>query len=323
APLFPNVFNYLPGAGFPSPPTITALTPNYRTPYIVNSSIQISRQLARNDSLTVGYVNTGARDLTYERDLNLINPVRYLADGRPVYSSSVNAFTRLYPQFNGIKFEDTGATANYNALIVSYLHRWSAGFETSMSYTWSHSLSDAPDLYGYDTTNALLEDPTNRRRDYGNAIVNRPNAFTLSSVFNPSFSLSNGFWNRLANGNELTLLANLSSGDAQTITTSTDLISDPASPPQRPLYVGRDTVRTPNIYQVDMRYTRTLFTIRERFRTKLLAEANNVFNTRNVTSTNVTAVTNSAGVITGAPTLAPTSTILEGRLIQLGIRADW
>ncbi len=121
----------------------------------------------------------------------------------------------------------------------------------------------------------------------------------------------------------MTLLANISSGDQQSITTSTNLINDPASPPQRPLGIGRDTVRTPNIYQIDMRYTRTLFTIRERFRTKLLAEANNVFNTRNVTSLNVTAVTNSAGFITTAPTFAPTSTILEGRLIQLGIRADW
>lgn len=323
APLFPNVFSYLPGAAFPSPPTITALTPKYRTPYTINSSIQISRQLSQNDAFTIGYVNTGARDLTYERDMNLINPVSYLADGRPVYSSTVNASTRLYPQFNGIKLEDTGATANYNALILNFLHRWSAGFETNASYTWSHSLSDAPDLYGYDTSNALIEDPLNRRLDYGNSVVNRPNAFTMSSVFKPTFSLNNGFWNHLANGNELTILANISSGDEESIGTSTNLINDPASPAQRPLYVGRDTVRTPNIYQIDMRYTRTLFAIRERFRTMLLAEANNVFNTRNVTSLNVTAVTNSAGVITTAPTLGPTGTILEGRLIQLGIKANW
>ncbi len=144
---------------FPSPPTITALTPNYRTPYTINSSIQVSRQLTQNDALTVGYVNTGARDLTYERDMNLINPVSYLADGRPIYSSAVNASTRLYPQFNGIKLEDTGATANYNALIVNFMHRFSAGFQTNASYTWSHALSDAPDLYGYDTSNALIEDP--------------------------------------------------------------------------------------------------------------------------------------------------------------------
>ena len=323
APLFPNVINYLPGAQFPSPPTITALTPNYRTPYTINSSIQLSRQLTQNDALTVGYINTGARNLTYERDMNLINPVSYLADGRPVYSTTINASTRLYPQFNGIKLEDTGANSNYNALVVNYVHRVSAGFETSASYTWSHALGDAPELYGYDTTNALIQNPINRRMDYGNTIVNRPNAFTMSSVFTPSFNLSKGFWNYLANGNELTLLANLSSGDQQNITTSTNLINDPTTPAQRPLYIARNTARTPNIYQVDMRYTRTLFTIAERLHTKFLAEANNVFNTRNVTSINVTAVTNAAGVITTAPSLAPTSTILEGRLIQLGIRADW
>lgn len=323
APLFPNVFSYFPGATFPAPPTIVALSPKYRTPYTINSSIQISRQLTQNDALTVGYVNTGARDLTYERDMNLINPTGYLADGRPIYSATVNASTRLYPQFNGIKLEDTGATGNYNALIVNYVHRWSAGFETSASYTWSHSLSDAPDLYGYDTSNYVIEDPTNRRRDYGNAIANRPSAFTMSSVFAPKFGLSNGFWNHLANGNELTLLANLASGDEQNITTGTNLTNDPATPSQRPLYIGRDAVRTSNIYQVDMRYTRTLFAVHERFRTRFLAEANNVFNTRNVTTINTTAVTNAAGVITTAPSFGPSSTILEGRLIQLGIKAEW
>jgi len=129
--------------------------------------------------------------------------------------------------------------------------------------------------------------------------------------------------NALANGNQLTLLANLEAGDQQSITTSTNLNGDPAGAPQRPLYIGRDTVRTPNIYQVDARYTRTLFSLKERLHVKFIAEANNVFNIKNITAINSTAVTNSLGVITTAPTLAPTSTVLEGRLLQLGIRADW
>ena len=73
-----------------------------------------------------------------------------------------------------------------------------------------------------------------------------------------------------------------------------------------------------------MRYTRTIFSHHERFRVKFLAEANNVFNIKNVTSINTTATTTATGFITSRrPTLAPTSTLLEGRLIQLGIRADW
>jgi hypothetical protein len=63
--------------------------------------------------------------------------------------------------------------------------------------------------------------------------------------------------------------------------------------------------------------------VHERFKAKFLAEANNLFNTRNVTSINTKATVNAQGLITVAPSLAPVSTVLEGRLIQLGIRADF
>jgi len=319
APLFPSV----PTAGASiGTPTIYALTPKYRTPYTINSSIQITRQLGSNDALTVGYVNTGARELTYERDVNLINPTSFLADGRPVYSAAVNASTRLYPQFNGIRLMDSGSNANYNALIVNLAHRFSTGFSVNASYTWSHSLSDGPELWGYDQSTAI-EDPTNRNRDYGNSVINRPNAFTMSAVFMPAYKLDNHFLNRLANGNMLTMLAYLSSGDEESITTSTVLNNDPIGAPQRPLGIGRDTVATPAVYQIDFRYTRTLYSYRERLNVKFIAEGLNVFNTRNYTATSTSAVTNALGAITTPPTFAPTGSVLEGRLLQIGIRADW
>jgi hypothetical protein len=113
-------------------------------------------------------------------------------------------------------------------------------------------------------------------------------------------------------------------GDQQNEIANLNLNNDPVgSAVQRPAFVGRDTLRTGNIYEVDMRYTRQLFRIRERIVPKFLAEANNVFNTRNVTTINTKATVNSLGLITAAPSLAPTSTGLEGRLIQLGIRVDW
>src|SRR5580704_4561550 len=319
APLFPS--NPTTGASLGTP-TIYALSPNYKTPYTINSSIQITRQLTRNDALTVGGVDTQARQLTYMSDVNLINPTSFLADGRPVFSSAVNAATRLFPQFNGIRLMESGANANYNALIVNLNHRFSTGFSVNASYTWSHSLSDAPELWGYDQSTAL-EDPNNRKRDYGNSIINRPNAFTMSAVFVPTYHLDNRFANRLANGNQLTMLATLQNGDEESITTSTVLNNDPIGAPQRPDYIGRDTVRTPNVYQIDLRYTRTLYSFRERLNIKFIAEGLNVFNTRNYTTTNTTAVTNALGVITGQPTFAPTASVLEGRLLQIGIRADW
>ncbi len=323
APAFPNVFSFLPGATLPAPPSIFAVTPQFKNAYTLNTSFQVEQQISKNDKVILGYVNTGARDLGYERDMNLINPTGFLPDGRPIFSSAVNASTRLYPQFNGITLQDVGAVNNYHALILNYLHRFGQGFELSANYTWSHSIGDAPDANSFEQS-LVIEDPFNRGYDRGNTLVNRPQAFNMSAYFAPTFNLSNTFARRLANGNQLTMLANLATGDAQNEIANLNLNNDPVgSAAQRPAFVGRDTLRTGNIYQVDARYTRILLSIHERFKAKFLAEANNLFNTRNVTTINTKATVNSLGLITAAPTLAPTSTVLEGRLLQLGIRADF
>ncbi len=324
APLFPTQLSNVVGVT-PGTPSIIAVTPNFKNAYTINTGIQITREMTRNDALTLGYVHTAGRNLGYLRNMNLINPTGTLADGRPIFSSAVNATTRLFPQFDGITLQDIGAISDYEALIVHLNHRFSNGVSASASYTWSHTISDAPDANSFEQ-NLPIEDPTNRTRDRGNSIVNRPQAFNMSAVFAPAFKLDNKVMNRLANGNQLTLLANISSGDQVNITTGTLLNGDKvASSVQRPLFVGRDTFRTPNIYQIDGRFTRILFTAHERVNVKFLAEANNIFNTRNFNSVLATATTNALGVITTQPTFAPQAggANLEGRLIQLGIRADW
>ena len=323
APAFPNVFNFLPGATAPSGQNIYAVTPTFKNAYTLNTSFQVEQQISKNDKATLGYVNTGARDLEYLRDMNLINPTGFLPDGRPIFSTAVNAATRLYPQFNGIQLQDVGAVSNYNALLVTWWHRLGDGFLVSANYTWSHTISDAPDANSFEQS-LVIENPFSRAYDRGNSIVNRPQAFNMSSYIAPKVTLGNRIANYLANGNQLSILANLASGDQQNITGNVNLNNDPiGASVQRPAFVGRDTVRTGNVYQVDMRYTRTLVSVRERFFTRFIAESNNVFNTRNVTTINTKATVNSLGIITAQPSLAPVSTVLEGRLIQLGIRADF
>lgn len=323
APAFPNVFNFLPGATLPAIPSIFAVTPGFKNAYTINTSVQIERQFTQNDKIVLGYVNTGARDLGYERDMNVINPTGSLADGRPIFSQAINAGTRLYPQFNGITLQDVGAISNYNAMVFSYTHRSAKGYEVSANYTWSHAISDAPDANSFEQS-LVIEDPYSRAWDRGNTLVNRPQAFNMSAVFTPTFHPSSQFAKRLANDNQLTILANLAVGDEQNETASLNLNNDPiGSAAQRPAFVGRDTLRTGGIYQVDMRYTRILAHIHDRIVPQLLVEANNLFNTKNVTTINTKATVNSLGIITGQPSLAPTSTVLEGRLLQLGIKVTW
>jgi len=322
APPFPQTYSTLP-ASFTRIPDITTVTPNFKNAYTINSSIRITRQLTSNDALTVGYVHTGARNLEYLRNLNVINPIGTLADGRPIFSSTVNATTRLFPQFGNITFQDIGAITDYNALVVNLTHRMSHGVTMSASYTWSHSISDAPDVNSFEQ-NVFIEDPTNRTRDRGNSIVNRPQALTVSTILEPHVSLANRFSNWLVNNNQLAILANVSSGDQQNITANQNLNKDPKSV-ARPLFIGRDTVRTPNIYQFDLRYTRSFYRFWERVEPKFIAEANNVFNHPNVTSLNTVVAVDATGLpLAPIPSRFPaTSTVLEGRILQFGLRVDF
>ncbi|HWF46155.1 MAG TPA: carboxypeptidase regulatory-like domain-containing protein [Bryobacteraceae bacterium] len=323
APAFPQAI--VNGTLPRSSSNIYTVTPNFKDAYAINSSIQITRQLFRNDALTVGYVNTGGRNLEYLRNINLINPTGYLADGRPVFSSKVSAATRLDPAVNNIALEDIGNNSSYNALIVNYAHRLSAGLTMNASYTWSHSIDNAPEANNYEGT-AFIEDPTNRNRDRGNSLINRPDAFTMTAVYGPTFSgIGNRIWRYLANDNQLTASFVAQSGDEQNITANTTLNGDAlaGTSVNRPLYVGRDTARGPSIYQLDMRYSRTFFRLWERLAPTFFIEANNLFNHPNITILNTTAIVNSLGVITAQPTFAPVSTTLEGRIVQLGVRADW
>ena len=322
APLFPSTT--VTGVTSPAQSLVT-VAPNLRNAYAANVSLQITRELSTNDSLNFGYVFTTGRDLEFLHNINLINPTDTLADGRPVFASAINSTTRLYPAFNNVTLQDYGATSNYNALLVTYQHRFAHGYQVSASYTFSHTISDAPDVNSFEQ-NLPIEDPTSLRRDRGNSSVNRPHAFTISAILEPRVNVDEKVLHTILNGNMFAILGNLSSGDAQNVTANRTLNGDStAGSVTRPLFIGRNTVRGPAIYQVDVRYTRTMFTFRERLRMQFLAEINNIFNHPNITSVNTRVAVNSVGQLL-APlprTFAPSSTVLEARIVQFGLAVKW
>jgi hypothetical protein len=335
APAFPTILTSV--APSATPNDVTSVAPGFRNAYTINFNLQASHELSKNDAITVGVIHTGARNLEFLRNVNLINPIATLADGRPVYSKNVNANTRLFPQFNNILLQDSGARSVYDAGIVNYTHRMAKGVQLSASYTWSHTISDAPDVNSFEQ-NLPIEDPSNRFRDRGNSSVNRPHSLTISSIIEPRVNTENSVLRHILNNNTFALLTNLSSGDQQNITGSTQINGDQkTSAVTRPLFVGRNSVRGPAIYQVDLRYTRTIAKLWDRVQPQFLMEVNNIFNHPNVTALN-TAVTiaglDSAGLPTaktGLPvdsagnviplptTFAPSSTVLEGRIVQVGL----
>ena len=68
-----------------------------------------------------------------------------MSNGKPTYSSS--CFTQgpiPYPAYSGdqIYVLESAANSNYNALQASFLHRFAAGLNANVNYTWSHILNN-------------------------------------------------------------------------------------------------------------------------------------------------------------------------------------
>ena len=323
----PLAFPNIPASGVGTRQNVTTVSPTFKNEYTWNATMQLSHEFSRYDTFMLGYIMTSGRNLMYQHNINVKNPIRFLADGRPVFDTAVNATSRVDPRFDQISQVESGANSSFNALIVNYTRSLARGIQINANYTWSHTISDAPEVNTFEIAPASsgIEDPTNLKRDRANSSVNHPNAFNLTAVMEPTFTLSNRFLNSAANHNMIALLANVSSGDQASVLTGVTLNGDSSTQGvTRPAFVGRNTVRSPNVYQIDGRYTRTFPKLFDRLSTSFLLEANNIFNHTNVTGIATTqAVNATTGISTGAPPTIVRSSVLEARIVQFGVAARW
>jgi hypothetical protein len=311
APQFPAVFNALPQGFALATQDITTVAKDFRTLSSVNANVSVTHALSANTSINASYLYTHGTGLPVYRNINLAPSGQTLADGRPIFGTA-----RLFQGFNNILSAESAGTSVYNAGNVWISHRLSNGIELFATYTWAHAIDDAPEQNNIDSAAAWLSDPTNRRRDRGNSLTDRRNSFNATSVLNPKIP----FGGRFLNGFTLSLAFVAQSGDTFNEGSNRTLNGDTtdAVAYQRPLYIGRNTIRGPAVYELNARLIRE-FPIHERFRVQAFAESTNVFNHDNITGLSTTASVDALGNILSAPSLAAT-TALDQRLIQLGFK---
>src|SRR4030095_2941731 len=146
-----------------------------------------------------------------------INPVRYLDDGRPVFSEDINSSTRLDPRFNIIQIAESVASSQYDALTLQLTQRFSRGLQFSANYTLSRALDDAPEQNvtysdGFGNQRAL-SDPTNRSLDKGYSYGDQLHTFVMSVVAHPTFKLQNRALNSVLNNNQFGVITRACSGE--------------------------------------------------------------------------------------------------------------
>ncbi|HYE72556.1 MAG TPA: hypothetical protein VEF04_04460, partial [Blastocatellia bacterium] len=289
-----------------------------------HTNVQIEQALSQNFSLTVGGIRSRGNHLPVYRNINPINPIGTLADGRPRFDTAINANTRRFPNFNNVLVVESVGNSDYYAGTLQLARRFASGYQFSANYTWSHSLDDAPEQNLVAVTDAVQSDPTNRRRDRGNSVADQRHTFVFCFVGRPTFNIENSFLNRLVNDNQLGIIATANSGETFNITSNLDLNADGVTGSDRPLFIGRNTGRTPNQVNVDLRYTRFV-TFTERYKAEIIAEFINVFNRRSVFQINSVVTTNADGSLTAPlPDFSLRNpTALDARQFQLGFKFNF
>jgi hypothetical protein len=317
APSFPNVFT-APPAGVTGSTDITTISPDFANLYSINANFSVSRELTPTTALSASYLFTGGRRLPVYRNINVVPGGTFLADGRPVFGTARN-----FAGFGNITSAESVGTSSYNGLNATLRKQLARGYEFYATYTWSHAIDDAPEQNNIDAGSNLLSDPTNRRRDRADSLTDKRHVFNMTGVLMPQFKSGNKAANYLMNHNRLSLAVVASSGDLFNMGSNRVLNGDSteASTFQRPLFVGRDTVRAGWIAEINARYSR-LFQVTEKKSFEFLAETTNLGNRLNIVTLNTTATVDAAGNITTPATLLPSAS-RDQRLLQLGVRFNW
>ncbi|MBC7926399.1 MAG: hypothetical protein H7039_12145, partial [Bryobacteraceae bacterium] len=318
APAFPEVFSGIPQGFTPTLQDITTVDPSFANLYSANANVTISRAITQDIGLDVTYLYTRGNRIPVFRNINLVPGGQTLADGRPVFGSA-----RVYQGYGNIISAESVGQSTYNGLNVTLRKRFAHDFELFGTWTWSHTIDDAPEQNNIDAGAFLLSDPTNRSRDRGDSLVDRRHVFNANFIYSPTYRSGQGLAGYLLNNNRLSIFSTLQSGEAFNIGSNRILNGDASTPAtfQRPLFVGRNTLRAPRWFEMNARYTR-VFPIRERISAEFIAESTNIFNRTNVTGLNSTATVDVAGAIQ-TPAPATWTAAADQRLIQVGFRLSF
>lgn len=295
APVFPNLLATA-DPSFSIVPSIVAFDEDFQTMYAHNAGLQVSRELTRNLSVSMGYNFWGLRNGPYTHDVNLPEPVSQLEDGRPIYSGAAG---RPNTQFRAINLVSSGARSNYHGLDLSVRRRFDSGLQFSFNYGYSRARSNG------DLTGGTVMDPSDLDRDLGPNNLDQPHTVSAQWSFAPK--LSSGA--RFLNGLQFSGTTFYSSGFPFSPGAGADLNNDLVLNDRLP-GTGRNSARLPNFLQTDLRVSRR-FGLGAARSLDVLIESENLFNRLNATSVVTQQLAADFGRITGTR---------PGRYVQLGAR---
>jgi hypothetical protein len=293
-------------------------------PYSEQYTLSVEAQIARGWILSVDYV--GTHQLRNVRPLDVDAPSSFVrtAQGqtrtpqaanctRPYWiywyaqnamTCNPNAASNPEPPYSVIQSDVNDGFLHYDALDVNLHHVYSRGFETLVSYTWSHTLDNVDP----DSTSQNPNDPLKTGlAEYGNALYDQRNRLVVSGLYVAPLKIHMGG------------VASVAGGLPYNLTTGTTNSGDTGATTDRPVIngavVGRDTGRGRPVYDVAPFVSRAFPLLHERLKLDVRAEAFNVLNHANFVTFNGVYGNGAAPATLGAPSYGVTAQ-LPARSLQ-------
>jgi outer membrane receptor protein involved in Fe transport len=245
-------------------------------PYTQQTTFGFERELPGKWFLDVDYVYAHTIGIDRTEDLNapsLFIP-QNTATGRTRSAAAADLTRPILPVNNGFRrilVAVNNGSSIYNGMQVNLSKRLSKDFSVLASYTWSHTINTVePDAPGGDPLDVNL--PISFER--GDSLLDQRHRLVISGWYNLPYRFTIGG------------VTSMASGRPYNITVGQDVNGDGGST-DRPFdyatgtFMGRNTGRGTPVYETNL-FLQRAFTIGDRLRLELRAEAFNIFNHPNI-----------------------------------------
>jgi hypothetical protein len=192
-----------------------AVSTNFRPPDSYQWNLTVSHEVLKDTVLEVSYIGNEGHHL-WRRGVNFndVLPQNRATVAQAYFTNNANLQTiinqsRKFPNLGPITMSESTGNSNYNALQVWLNRRFVNRLSYSVSYTWSHNLSDVP----LTSFTSGTTDPYNYHLDYGDADLDRRHLFVANAVYAlPSFSRFGSFAGHVLGGWQLNTIVTIYSG---------------------------------------------------------------------------------------------------------------
>ena len=306
APVFPNILSSLaipPGVLF----NFTTMNRHMQNAYSEQGSLEIERQLGRNNTISVGYQHVRGLHLIVSLNQNVPACV----------ASGSNNGCRPDPGYGNNSQYSPGADSHYDGLHVSFVQRPARWGHYRVSYTYSKALDNVGEFFF-----SAPIDNFNLWQDYGRSDDDQRHRLVFDGTVHTSTGDAQTSWQRISHGFQLATMLQYYSALPFNITSgATTIQGTTARPTVNGAFISRNAGNGFDFVNVNTRLSRT-FRTKESLRVEVSAEAFNLLN-----HTNGVALNGSFG--TGAypsnplPTFKQVTAVADPRTLQFGLRLSF